>query len=174
MPTAITHGLTGLGLAAAFAVRPMHPAFYALSTGLALLPDIDVLSFSLGIPYRSRFGHRGFTHSLFFALLAALPAALLTASPFGVDGRLLAGFYFVVIVTHDALDALTNGGLGVAFLAPFDETRYFFPWRPVQVSPIGMAAFSRWGLRALLSEVVWVWLPLAGLVAASLLYRTLA
>src|SRR4051812_20335961 len=102
MPTTITHALAGLGLAGAFAaVRPMPPAFYALSAGLALLPDVDVLAFSLGIPYRSRFGHRGFTHSLAFALLAAVPVGLLLADPFGTDGRLLAGFYFAVIVAHD-------------------------------------------------------------------------
>ena len=54
-----------------------------------------------------------------------------------------------------------------AFFGPFDARRYFFPWRPIQVSPIGLAVFSRWGFRALVSEVVWVWLPLAGLVLAS-------
>ncbi len=55
---------------------------------------------------------------------------------------------------------MTNGGLGVAFFAPFDNTRYFFPWRPIQVSPIGAKAFfSAAGWRVIKSELIWVWLP---------------
>jgi inner membrane protein len=55
----------------------------------------------------------------------------------------------------------------VAFFAPFDTTRYFFPVRPVLVSPIGLGFFSRWGLRVIESELLWIWLPLAGLVIAA-------
>lgn len=76
------------------------------------------------------------------------------------------------MASHGLLDAFTNGGLGIAFFSPFDPRRYFFPWRPVQVSPIGMAFFGRWGLRVLRSEVVWIWLPLAALVGAVLLCRS--
>jgi inner membrane protein len=58
------------------------------------------------------------------------------------------------------LDALTNGGLGVGFFAPFSNKRYFFPYRPIKVSPIGIAGlFSYGGIEALLSELKWVWLP---------------
>jgi len=73
--------------------------------------------------------------------------------------RLIAHF-FLVTASHGMLDAMTDGGLGVAFFAPFDNSRYFFPWRPVQVSPIGIAPFfSRYGLDVLVSEVVWIWMP---------------
>jgi inner membrane protein len=58
------------------------------------------------------------------------------------------------------LDAMTTGGIGVALLAPFDVTRYFFPWRPIAVSPIGIARFfSERGVAVLLNEAVWVGLP---------------
>jgi inner membrane protein len=64
------------------------------------------------------------------------------------------------------LDALTNGGLGVAFFSPLENERYFFPWRPVVVSPIGVASFfSETGLRVIWSELRWVWLPF-GIVCA--------
>jgi inner membrane protein len=59
------------------------------------------------------------------------------------------------------LDALTDGGLGVAFFSPFDNGRYFFSWRPVHVSPIGAERFFNGG-RAwdiLGSEFVWIWIP---------------
>ncbi|HVR39947.1 MAG TPA: metal-dependent hydrolase, partial [Thermoanaerobaculia bacterium] len=38
----------------------------------SILPDADVAGFAFGIPYGSMFGHRGFTHSILFALLASL------------------------------------------------------------------------------------------------------
>ena len=167
MPTTLTHALVGLGLAEVFAARPMPPAFYGLSVALSLAPDLDVLAFRFGIPYGSRFGHRGFSHSLGCAALLSLLAAALGASYFGVPWWLLASFAWVVVVAHSLLDALTDGGMGIAFFTPWDDRRYFLPWRPVRVSPIGLAVFSRWGLRALLSEVVWMWLPLAVLVGVA-------
>jgi inner membrane protein len=55
---------------------------------------------------------------------------------------------------------MTNGGLGVAFFAPFDNSRYFFSFTPIQVSPISVRAFfSERGMRALASELVWICLP---------------
>jgi len=36
---------------------------------------------------------------------------------------------------------MTNGGLGIAFFSPFDPARYFLPWRPILVSPIGASVF---------------------------------
>ena len=70
----------------------------------------------------------------------------------------------LVTASHGLLDAMTNGGLGIAFFAPFDDGRYFLPWRPIEVSPIGAGAFfSEWGLRVIKSELLWVWLPVVGL-----------
>jgi len=173
MPTTLTHTLVGLGLAEVFAVRPMPLSFYGLAAALSLLPDLDVVSFRLGIPYRSRFGHRGFSHSLCCAAAISASVAALGSSYFALPWWLLGGFSLIVVVAHSLLDALTNGGGGIAFFSPFNDGRYFFPWRPVQVSPIGLAVFSRWGLRALLSEIVWIWLPLTLLVGAVVLARAL-
>ena len=69
-------------------------------------------------------------------------------------------FFFIATVSHGVLDAITNGGLGVAFFSPFDNNRYFFPWRPVQVSPVNVHSFfSEWGIRVLKSEFVYIWIP---------------
>ncbi len=173
MPTTLTHALVGVGLAEAFAGRPMSPAFYGLSAALSLAPDLDVLAFRFGIPYGSRFGHRGFSHSLCCAALLSLAVAALGPWYFGVSWWQLASFAWVVVVVHSLLDAMTDGGMGIAFFAPVDNRRYFLPWRPVRVSPIGLAVFSRWGLRALRSELVWIWLPLAVLVGVAELGRVL-
>jgi inner membrane protein len=171
MPTVITHALAGLAVGDLLAPGPMPLPYYALAGGLGVLPDLDVLAFSFGIPYGARFGHRGFSHSIACAVLAGLAAALATAPFLGVPWWRLAVAFTAVTASHTLLDALTDGGLGVAFFSPFDDRRYFLPWRPIRVSPIGRAAFSRWGLRALRSEVVWVWLPLATAVGAAALLR---
>ena len=69
-------------------------------------------------------------------------------------------FFFLLTASHGLLDALTDGGLGIALLSPFTNERFFFPWTPIVVSPIGIRGFfSRWGLEVLKSELVWVWLP---------------
>ena len=50
--------------------------------------------------------------------------------------------------------------MGVAFLAPFDNTRYFFPVTPIKVSPLSAKAFlTQRGVSVLGSEMVWVWFP---------------
>jgi inner membrane protein len=81
------------------------------------------------------------------------------------------GFLFLSALSHPLLDMLTNGGLGVALFAPFSKERFFFPWRPVEVSPIGFNFFSEWGARVLLSEFRWVWLPAAAFFVFGVVIR---
>jgi inner membrane protein len=64
-----------------------------------------------------------------------------------------------VLVSHALLDVLTTGGLGCALLWPFDLTRYFAPWRPIPVAPIGAAFFSGRGLWVAVVEAI-LFLPL--------------
>ena len=55
---------------------------------------------------------------------------------------------------------MTNGGYGVAFFSPFNDTRYFFSWRPIEVSPLGILRFfSERGLQVIRSEIVWIGVP---------------
>ena len=147
-----------------------------------MLPDIDVIGFSFGIQYGDMFGHRGFTHSLFFAALIGLVAAnALTRSSsktnsLGVGGWQLGigalwAWFAAVTMSHGVLDAMTNGGRGIAFFAPFSNHRYFFPWRPIQVSPIGAGFFSARGLSVLVSEARWIWLPSAIIAVSARMFR---
>ena len=120
---------------------------------LALLPDIDVITFRLGIPYGAPLGHRGMTHSLAFALLVGLAAAVflrLRGRPWVRDAVLVT----LVVASHGLLDACTTGGKGVEFFWPVDMRRYFLPWQFIPVAPIGGRMLSARGLSVLLTEAV--------------------
>jgi inner membrane protein len=172
MPTIVTHAVVACGLGAGLArFRRLPPLFWLLAAGLSMLPDADVIAWPLGIPWGTRWAHRGISHSFPIAAVVAYVVARLAHRPLRLPFFWLWGVYFLAMASHGFLDAFTNGGPGVAFLAPFDDTRYFFPWRPVVVSPIGADILSAWGLRTVVSELVWIWTPTAALLAAAWLAR---
>src|SRR5262245_3682026 len=175
MPTIFSHALAA-SAAARWWGRRAPARFWTWTAVCAMLPDIDVIGFSFGIAYGDMFGHRGFTHSLFFA--AIVGAAVTWHLLRGPEARLhrpgpiwLFLWFAGVTASHGLLDALTNGGRGIGFFAPFSNDRYFFPWRPIQVSPIGVGFFSPRGLRVLASEAGWIWLPSAIIAASARLFR---
>ncbi len=142
---------------------------FILALVSSVLPDIDVLTFKFGIHYASPWGHRGFTHSLFFAAAWSLLLVLLPFFKKLVFRLRLFLLFFSVTISHGLLDALTNGGLGVGFLAPFKPYRYFFEVRPIQVSPIWVNHFfSQTGWLVIKSELLWIGLPCVTLWALHL------
>jgi len=129
----------------------------------------------MGIPYADFFGHRGFSHSLVFALaLAGLTTAVMAIwkrSHFSHPALL---FLFLCTASHGILDAMTNGGLGVAFFSPFDDHRYRFSWQPIEVAPISITRFVHLRASAVLrSEFLWVILPSIGLAVVGCLINLL-
>jgi inner membrane protein len=171
MPSMVSHPAVPLALAPLLPSELRSPGLIFLGVVCSVLPDLDVVGFRFGVPYGHLLGHRGLSHSIAFAvfLSASLAWLLPIEAQASQASRLIAfGFLFLSALSHGLLDALTNGGLGVAFFAPFDKSRYFFSWRPIRVSPISVGAFlSATGVRVLRSEVQWVWLP-AVLVAGLL------
>jgi len=145
----------------------MRPVFGAASDRrlllasilLPILPDADAL-LTPWIPYAHPFGHRGITHSLLFAALVGAGAATLAVrGKWGHSFPKLAIFFAAITASHGLFDAMTNGGLGVAFFAPFDNTRYFLPWRPIPVSPMSAAGLMTGrGLRVIRWEFALFWL----------------
>ena len=171
MPSMISHPAVPLALAPLLPSGLRSPGMIFLGVVCAVLPDLDVLGFRFGVPYGHLLGHRGLSHYIAFAVFLSASLAWLLpiqAQPAQALRLQVFGFLFLSTLSHGVLDALTNGGLGVAFFAPFDKSRYFFPWRPIRVSPISVSAFlSATGVRVLRSELQWVWLPailLAGLL----------
>lgn len=162
MASAFSHAVAALSLGSM--IRWNRPPFKYWFAGAlcAAAPDFDSIGFAFGIRYGDVLGHRGFTHSLLFAMLFG---AVVTGLGFRAEIRAGRGFRvcaFLILATasHGLLDAITNGGLGVAFFSPFDTTRYFFSLRPVEVSPINVARFFQGrGLRVMASELLWIWVP---------------
>ena len=174
MATIISHAIAAAGIAALFPAGSLKPRVWVAGAIFSMLPDADVLSFRLGIAYGDVLGHRGFTHSLVFAAaLAAIGAFALFPRPVrAVNRGVVWAYLFLATASHGGLDALTNGGHGVAFFAPFDNSRYFFPFTPIQVSPIGISPFfSSRGAEVLLNEVAWIWVPAALAFILAWLFR---
>ncbi|MBS1612192.1 MAG: metal-dependent hydrolase [Bacteroidetes bacterium] len=175
MASAFSHAIAAVAIGKATFIKRVDWKFWLLGMFCAVIPDADAIGFKLGIPYESVWGHRGITHSFFFAALLAVTVNFLFYKDVKPNtGRWwgLFAFFFLSTASHPILDAMTTGGLGVAFFAPFHNERYFFSYRPIQVSPIGVAKFfSEWGLRVIKSELVWVWLPSLVVIAIVEVYK---
>lgn len=129
---------------------------------LSVLPDADVVSFRLGIPYAAGLGHRGFSHSLLFAAVAALGGALLMRA-FKIPMRNSLWYLSLSAVSHGLLDALTTGGYGIAFFWPLSDQRFLAPVRMIDAWPLRASRFfSSGGMEVLKSELAWVCMPLVG------------
>ncbi|MCX2742999.1 metal-dependent hydrolase [Mangrovivirga sp. M17] len=162
MASLFGHAFAASSLASVF--PPEIKTFKVILLGIicSVLPDIDVLAFSFGIPYENLWGHRGITHSLFFSfLIGVILVGLFYRKFLNNKAGLALGFYFFLCsASHIILDAMTTGGLGVAVFAPFDTQRYFLPVRPIKVSPIGVGNFfTDRGLNVIKSELIWIGIP---------------
>jgi len=169
MPTLISHPAVAIGAFPWIRRHLGHPGLLLVGMALTALPDIDVVGFRFGIAYGDLLGHRGLTHSLPFAAavgaIVAWPAARLSGTRFGV----LWLYFALCLASHGLLDAFTDGGLGIAFLSPFSNERYFFDFRPIRVSALSVQGFFAGDWTGLLaSEVQWIWLPAMALAAAGL------
>ena len=173
MPTIMSHAVAAAALATALTSgRRLPPLFWTLCVVVATVPDVDVVAYAFALPRGSMWAHRGITHSLPVAAVTSVVIAVMARRRLPLGRVRVSVCLAVAMASHGILDACTDGGTGVAFLAPFDATRYFAPWRPLVVSPIGIAFFSEWGVRTLLSELGWIWLPAALLVLVVAATRT--
>lgn len=160
MASIFGHVVASTALGAAFFPKQFRAATVIVAGICAFIPDADVLGFHFGIPYGSIWGHRGWTHSLVFAAIFGWLMAGTLPAVTQNDRRKMALWLVISTASHPLLDMLTNGGKGVALFFPFDNSRLFFPFRPIQVSPIGISNFfSSWGAAVLASEAVWIGIP---------------
>lgn len=169
-----SHAVAALCIGTCFYKSDIPKRIWVIGAACSVVPDLDVIGFRLGIHYGDFWGHRGFTHSFLFAALLALFIVVL-GFRHGVTGMSpwsMWLFFFFATASHGLLDAMTNGGLGVAFFAPFDTHRYFLPWTPIRVSPIGVGRFfGARGVAVLRTEFLWIWVPATILAVSAILLR---
>ena len=162
MASIFGHSLAAIALRKTFASELRKPTFWILGILYSIVPDADVIGFKFGVPYDSFWVHRGFTHSFLFAAFIGIAIAYLF---YNARRAALALYFTLCTASHSILAAMTSGGLGVAFFSPFKNSRYFLPWRPIPVSPIGAKRFfSELGLGVLQSEAVWIGIPVLAIL----------
>jgi inner membrane protein len=161
MPTIFSHAVFAVVTGKAFLKKPVSFWFWFLIALCAIIPDADVFGYSFGVQRGSLLSHRGFTHSIVFAVIFGVFAAFIARKflKTHLSFAMLAVFFSLATLSHPLLDMLTDGGSGAALFAPFSNERFFFPWRPIEVSPLGLRFFGSRGLTVILSEIIWVWLP---------------
>ena len=161
MPTIFSHAVLAGALSVPLRNQENYKKLALAGIFCSMLPDADAIGYFAGIPYSSLWGHRGITHSIFFSVLlsAFFTSVIFKRAESKKWKHICSSYLFLVTVSHPLLDALTNGGLGVALFAPFSNSRYFFPWQPILVSQMGVGFISTRGLQVLLSEFLWIWIP---------------
>jgi len=174
VPTLLSHLAPPLALRLGLGRIAVPGRLLAAGLLAAILPDLDVLAFRFHIPYAHILGHRGFSHSLLFALLLGL-LAMAGASLLHSSRRLAFAVVGISAASHALLDMITNGGLGVALWWPGSNARIFAPWRVIEVSPLSLhALLGPRGITVLGSELLWVWLPALLIGGAMFALRRLA
>ncbi len=159
MASILSHPAIPFALRLAGGRKRFSNKLLAAAVACSIFPDIDTLGYAAGVPYGSLLGHRGLTHSIPFAAFLAGIGALF-APRFGTRRSTAFTLLFFAAASHGLLDAMTTGGLGVAFFSPLSNARFFLPWRVIRVSPIGVSAFfSSWGKEVLASEIWYIWVP---------------
>lgn len=171
MPTAFTHIFIAGATAGTVCPGRRDLRLLLSAVTVSLLPDADVLGLWLGVPYEHFFGHRGFFHSICFALIAGLLCMSVLFRHVWPDKRKWCGYLLVLFclgASHGLLDAMTDGGLGIALLSPLTDERIFLPVTPIPVAPLGLSAFfSSWGMRVMLWEIALIWVPVGVLHIAA-------
>ena len=77
MASIFGHALVSVAIGKSFSKTLTNWKFWVLGISCSIIPDIDVIGFRLDIEYSSFWGHRGFSHSLLFALILAISITFL-------------------------------------------------------------------------------------------------
>ena len=174
MASIFGHAVVSIALGTSFSKKQQTWKLFLIAIFCAMFPDADVIGFNFGISYGDFWGHRGFSHSLLFAFFLGIFVTFLFYRKqfLSKKGIVFILFFFLCSASHGILDAMTNGGYGVAFLSPFNDTRYFFHWRPIKVSPLGIENFfSAYGLKVISNELLWVGIPSVIYILSTSLFK---
>ncbi|HEX4560193.1 MAG TPA: metal-dependent hydrolase [Gemmatimonadales bacterium] len=173
MPSSLGHALAGAAIASPLARNPVPKRFWVAAILCAAAPDLDVLWHGY-VTWGSWAAHRGFTHSLTFAvLLGTLTAALAFREPrFAAVRWRYAVALVLATASHGFLDGMAVYGTPVMYFWPFSTHRYLLPWHlfGYEHFPRPMSIGHR-VLRVVANEVLWIGIPSALLLAVTALFR---
>ncbi|MDP4198198.1 MAG: metal-dependent hydrolase [Bacteroidota bacterium] len=159
MPTVISHSIVGMGIAQWPRFVKGRRLLFA-SIILAALPDTDTILMGI-FGHDSIFRHRGILHSVFFAIVSAGITVWLFRHKQWISHDAvwkLFAVLFLIAFSHPLLDGYSTGGyIGVAYLAPFDNTRYVLG-DLLPLAPLGPAKLlSERGISLFLAEAGMLW-----------------
>ena len=164
MPTVFSHCATGLIASKISNAGASDTKLTITCAALAAFPDVDAL-FRGWFRDDQLLAHRGLTHSVFFACAIGFPVAFFFKRAFLREASALRlwALFSLTMASHGFFDAMTDGGSGIAFFAPFNNSRYFLPWRPIPVAPLsaGQLLTTR-GVHVLVVEMALFWTFAAG------------
>jgi len=156
-------------VALAVAIGPQRIGWRLALAGAAcaVLPDADALMVWLHLDvYGGTYGHRGFTHSMGFALLMGALGALLVGGNSPRSRWLTAAYLALCTASHPLLDGLINRGICNAWAWPLDGARHCLPWRPIPMQGVPL-----FGVDRLLKELLWMGVPLLVLANVGMALR---
>ena len=93
MASAISHAVAALSIGTAFYAPKMAKRVWIAGALCSMIPDVDVIGFHFGVRYGDFWGHRGFTHSLLFAVLLAATVAMILFRNSGIHVGLYSPIY---------------------------------------------------------------------------------
>lgn len=121
----VTHIVVGACIGEVFAGKKLGKKAMLWGAAAQTLPDIDVVtSWWMNVP-DGLLAHRGFTHSVLFAVLASALLSYLAGrwhKPHNITFGKWMAFFLLEIGTHMFLDTLTAYGTGL--MEPFSHARY--------------------------------------------------
>ncbi|MDM7949468.1 metal-dependent hydrolase [Hydrogenophaga sp.] len=162
------HFAPALALAVAMGPRLVSRRLMLAGAFCAVLPDADFASVAFGFDsYSGTYGHRGFTHSLGFALLLGVLGAM-ASGPTGRQRLTAAVFIALCTASHPLLDGLMDRGICNAWAWPLDGARHCLAWRPVPTAGVNLFGWDR-----LAREALWLGVPLLLLAHAGMTLRQL-
>lgn len=139
MPLPIAHGLLGASVVAALLPAPVSVRYAKPLLFGAFLANLADFDFLLVFALHSGSWHRGFTHSILFALLVVALFILY----FGIQRFREALAYGLAYASHFVLDFVTTKeGGGLELLFPFSTERFGARWFGLSEMPSKLSVFE--------------------------------
>ncbi|HXG83721.1 MAG TPA: metal-dependent hydrolase [Pyrinomonadaceae bacterium] len=149
MPLPVAHGLLGASIVAAVLPAPVSARYFKPLLAGAFLANLADFDFLLVFVLHSKHWHRGFTHSIVFALLVGLLFVLYL----GKRRLREAAAFGLAFASHCFLDFVTTKeGGGLELLFPFSGERFVGGWFGLSEMPSKLPVFGT--LQALAIEFI--------------------